>query len=79
MDFYAPWSGCINIARSCLRMGCFDWQPLLRCNSVYFDCTLDLVFFRLQCQELEISKLMAERYLKEHQGNVFETLVALCK
>ncbi|CAH8644471.1 unnamed protein product [Schistosoma guineensis] len=33
----------------------------------------------LICQELEISKLMAERYLKEHQGNVFETLVALCK
>ncbi|CAH8677152.1 unnamed protein product [Schistosoma rodhaini] len=33
----------------------------------------------LICQELEVSKLTAERYLKEHQGNVFETLVALCK
>ncbi|KAH8868597.1 Huntingtin-interacting protein HYPK [Schistosoma japonicum] len=31
------------------------------------------------CQELEVSKLTAERHLKEHQGNVFETLVALCK
>nr|CAX71388.1 Huntingtin-interacting protein HYPK [Schistosoma japonicum] len=33
----------------------------------------------LICQELEVSKLTAERHLKEHQGNVFETLVALCK
>ncbi|CAH8589244.1 unnamed protein product [Schistosoma turkestanicum] len=33
----------------------------------------------LICQELEVSKLTAERYLKEHQGNIFETLVALCK
>ncbi|VDQ12774.1 unnamed protein product [Trichobilharzia regenti] len=31
------------------------------------------------CQEMEVSKLMAERHLKEHQGDLYETLVDLCR
>ncbi|CAH8645987.1 unnamed protein product [Heterobilharzia americana] len=33
----------------------------------------------LICQEMEVSKLTAERYLKEHQGDVYETLTELCR
>ncbi|CAH8842045.1 unnamed protein product [Trichobilharzia szidati] len=33
----------------------------------------------LICQEMEVSKLMAERHLKEHQGDLYETLVDLCR